>query len=168
MHEHLRAHKSFLSYFLIFLSKNFQIKTIFIFIMCIKLTKFRRYLFFREALSYTFYWKFNKNVHCNVTLPFLYSILMQTQGRPTQGFAQCPSREGDGQINTRINVTRHVENLDLFFPIIHRMCINVLTHISLASHFWDICKQRRPRSDAAERGVWSGSSLFAHRNFYSK
>ena len=28
-----------------------------------------------------------------------------------------------------------------------------LTHISLASHFWDIGKQCRPRSDAAERGV---------------
>ena len=29
----------------------------------------------------------------------------------------------------------------------------VLTHISLASHFWDIGKQCRPRSDVAERGV---------------
>ena len=26
-----------------------------------------------------------------------------------------------------------------------------LTHISLASHFWDIGEQCRPRSDAAER-----------------
>ena len=26
----------------------------------------------------------------------------------------------------------------------------------------DICKQCRPRSDAAERGVWSGSPLFAN------
>ena len=42
----------------------------------------------------------------------------------------------------------------------------VLTHISLASHFWDTGKQCRPRSDAAERGVWSGPSLFAYRNFY--
>ena len=31
------------------------------------------------------------------------------------------------------------------------------THISLASHFWDIGKQCRPRS---------GSILFSHRNFY--
>ena len=30
--------------------------------------------------------------------------------------------------------------------------IGALTHISLASH-WDIGKQCRPRSDAAERGV---------------
>ena len=29
-------------------------------------------------------------------------------------------------------------------------------------------KQCRPRSDAAERGVWSGSPLFAYRIFYSK
>ena len=27
-----------------------------------------------------------------------------------------------------------------------------LTHTSLASHFWDIGKQCRPRSDAADRG----------------
>ena len=29
----------------------------------------------------------------------------------------------------------------------------IITHISLASQFWDIGKQCRPRSDAAERGV---------------
>ena len=43
-----------------------------------------------------------------------------------------------------------------------------LTHISLASHFWDIGKQCRPRSDTTERGIWSGSSLFDNRNIYSK
>ena len=37
---------------------------------------------------------------------------------------------------------------------------------SLASHFWDIGKQCRPRSD--ECSVWSGSSLFANRNIYWK
>ena len=37
----------------------------------------------------------------------------------------------------------------------------VLTHFSLASHKWDIGKQCRPRSDAAERGAWSWSTLFA-------
>ena len=42
------------------------------------------------------------------------------------------------------------------------------THISLTSHFWDIGKQCRPRSDTAESGVWSGSSLFANRIIYSK
>ena len=29
------------------------------------------------------------------------------------------------------------------------------------THKWDIGKQRRPRSDAADRAVWSGSTLFA-------
>ena len=40
----------------------------------------------------------------------------------------------------------------------------LLTHISLASYFWDTGKQYRPRWDAAERGVSSGSTLFAYRN----
>ena len=37
----------------------------------------------------------------------------------------------------------------------------LLTHISLASHKRDIGKKCRPRSGAAERGLWSGSTLFA-------
>ena len=36
-----------------------------------------------------------------------------------------------------------------------------LTHLSLASHKRGIGKQSRPRSDDAERGVWSGLTLFA-------
>ena len=44
---------------------------------------------------------------------------------------------------------------------------SILTHISLASYFWHIGKQRRPRSDAFY-GIWSGSSLAAYRNFYQK
>ena len=36
-----------------------------------------------------------------------------------------------------------------------------LTHISLVSLKMDIDKQCRPTKDAAERGVWSGSTLFA-------
>ena len=35
-----------------------------------------------------------------------------------------------------------------------------LIHLSPASYKTDIGKQCRPRSDAAERGVWSGSTLF--------
>ena len=35
------------------------------------------------------------------------------------------------------------------------------THLCLAFHKRDIGIQCRPRSDAAERGVWSGSTLFA-------
>ena len=42
----------------------------------------------------------------------------------------------------------------------------LLTHISLASHFRDIGKQCRPRLHAAARSVWSGSTLFAHKDFY--
>ena len=42
----------------------------------------------------------------------------------------------------------------------------LLIHISLASFLWDIAKQPKPRSDAAEWGVWSGSPLFAYRIFY--
>ena len=41
-----------------------------------------------------------------------------------------------------------------------------LTHISLVSFLWDIGKQCRSRSYAAERGVWKGSLLFAYRMFY--
>ena len=36
-----------------------------------------------------------------------------------------------------------------------------LTHLSLASLLWDICKQDSPRCDAAERGIPSGTILFA-------
>ena len=43
-----------------------------------------------------------------------------------------------------------------------------LTHISRASLFRDLGKQCRPRSDNTERGVWSESTLFAYRNFYTK
>ena len=40
-----------------------------------------------------------------------------------------------------------------------------LTHISLVSFLWDIDKQCKPRSEAAECGIWSGSPLFAYRMF---
>ena len=38
-----------------------------------------------------------------------------------------------------------------------------LTHVRLASFLWDFSKQCKPRSDAAERGVWSGYPPFAYR-----
>ena len=38
-------------------------------------------------------------------------------------------------------------------------CISRLTHLSLASCLWDIGKQCRTRSDATERGVWSGPGI---------
>ena len=37
----------------------------------------------------------------------------------------------------------------------------MLSFLSLVYHKRDIDKQWRPRSDAAKRGVWSGSTLFA-------
>ena len=44
------------------------------------------------------------------------------------------------------------------------VCIwHILTHISIASYWWELGKQRRPRSDATERGIWSGSQRFANR-----
>ena len=39
--------------------------------------------------------------------------------------------------------------------------ISTLIHLCLVSHKRDICKQCRPRSDAAEWNIWSGSTLFA-------
>ena len=48
------------------------------------------------------------------------------------------------------------ENLNRWMYFRH-----LLTHLCLASHKRDIGKQCRPRSDAAECGVWSGSTLFA-------
>ena len=52
------------------------------------------------------------------------------------------------------NDTAHLER-DQFCTFIASSFIHfiALTHISLASHFWDIGKQCRPRSDATERGV---------------
>ena len=41
-----------------------------------------------------------------------------------------------------------------------------LTHLSLASFLWNIDKQCSTRSDATERNVWSGSSLFVHIKYF--
>ena len=77
-----------------------------------------------------------------------------------QGFLWCGSR-GTVREDTALLVAR---KRILFHALIANTTTN-LTHIILASYFWDIGKQCRPRS---ERGVWSGSSLFANRNIYSK
>ena len=44
--------------------------------------------------------------------------------------------------------------------------ITAFTHISLASFLWDLGTQCRPRSHATERGVLSGSPLFANKQFF--
>ena len=43
-----------------------------------------------------------------------------------------------------------------------------LTHISIASFLLDIGLQCKTRSDAAKRGVLSGSTMFAYRSFFKK
>ena len=40
-----------------------------------------------------------------------------------------------------------------------------LTHLSLTSILWDICKQNSPRYDAADRSVPSGAIPLAYRSF---
>ena len=40
--------------------------------------------------------------------------------------------------------------------------------IIFSTFFWDLGRQCRPRSDATKLGIWSGSTLFACRNFYLK
>ena len=46
--------------------------------------------------------------------------------------------------------------------------ITILNHMYPASQKRNIRKQSRPRSDAAERGVWSGTTQFAYRKLYSR
>ena len=41
-----------------------------------------------------------------------------------------------------------------------------LTYLSLVSFLWDISKQYRTRSDAAECAVWSSYALFAYRIYF--
>ena len=43
-----------------------------------------------------------------------------------------------------------------------------LTHISLASLPWDLLANSVDPDQNSERGVWSGSALFANKNFYQK
>ena len=49
--------------------------------------------------------------------------------------------------------------LIIWLLIIWLLIIWLLIHVCLASQNRDIGKQCRPRSDAATRGVWSGSTL---------
>ena len=43
---------------------------------------------------------------------------------------------------------------------------NLLTNLSTAPFLGDIGNQRRTRSDAANRGVWSGSALFTYLLYF--
>ena len=52
-------------------------------------------------------------------------------------------------------------SVDMSQAILKQNKETILTHIRLESLLWDIGKQDSPRCDAAERGVPSGSILFA-------
>ena len=71
--------------------------------------------------------------------------------------------KGTDQYERRLSLAlpAHTCLKDYFF--VSRV-VSHLTHLSLEFHTRDIGKKCRPRSDAAERGVWSGSTLFALRS----
>ena len=48
----------------------------------------------------------------------------------------------------------------------HVQVLIIIILSCLVFHIWNVGRQCRPRSDAAERGIWTGSILFAYRNFY--
>ena len=54
--------------------------------------------------------------------------------------------------------------MSVFFLRFKKLLLHLLNQLNLTAHKRDIDKQYRPRSDAAERGVWSGSTLFALRS----
>ena len=67
-------------------------------------------------------------------------------------------------LSTILNIMRHFNWVFTVCQVtylgvtsVKHACTAILTHISLASFLWDIGKQCRPRSDATEYGVWSGS-----------
>ena len=53
-------------------------------------------------------------------------------------------------------------HIQVFFIHSHSFCTPHLTHCSQETRKRVIGKQCRPRSDAAECGIWSGSPLFAN------
>ena len=74
-----------------------------------------------------------------------------SDGRPTNEL-----RTKDAQCMLYLNVRKHCVYLRT--PAHHL----ILTHCSLETHKRVTGKQCRPRSDAAECGVWSGSPLFSN------
>ena len=58
--------------------------------------------------------------------------------------------------------------MDVTKFVMHAAIHQRLTHIGLASIIWVIGIQYSPRWDATERGVPSGTILFAYRNFIEK
>ena len=64
-------------------------------------------------------------------------------------------------ISLRYHTIRYCFTGSAVSRIVLKSSLSSWSHIRIASHKKDICKQCRLRSDAAERGVWSGSTLFA-------
>ena len=71
-------------------------------------------------------------------------------------------------VDRETGITQYCLGLIVRTIQLYRWWLYVCVCTVCLTHIWDIGKQCRPRSDAAERGVWSGSTLFAHRNFYQK
>ena len=46
-------------------------------------------------------------------------------------------------------------------------CIFAVTHIRVVYFLWETGKQSRPRSDATERDVLTGSSLLAYKIYFN-
>ena len=89
-------------------------------------------------------------VPSDLTVPILRVILVSIyQGQPFAKYRKCPKMS---------NTLFHTCSKCINFAKINSY---FLTHLCLASHKWDIGKQCRPRSDAAECGIWSGPALFA-------
>ena len=69
-------------------------------------------------------------------------------GRPCSAFVE-------------LGLPGHFDSILFLINLLNTKFIIILTHISLASHKGDNGKQCSPSSDAAERVVWSGTTLFA-------
>ena len=52
--------------------------------------------------------------------------------------------------------------------MIKEMKIIVVRNIQHLLVWWDLGKQCRPRSGAAEGSIWSDAALFAYKNLYQK
>ena len=96
-----------------------------------------------------------------------WSCLLVNPFKPRVPWLCCVLRNGSFDVlyvhNERFRMMRPTEKKWSYWHFLSLTSVTWLTHLSLGSHKRDIGKQCRPRSDAAERGVWSGSTLFALR-----
>ena len=67
--------------------------------------------------------------------------------------------------NTIVTLYMYMKNYAHFSKLGGAFMEKNLTHISLVSLFWDLCKQCRPRSDAAsDQGLHSLLKVFSIKN----